>query len=59
VEHARHIGRPQPSHHATAGFPGWRSHRSKTLDERSSGGTQRSVPPRPEPGAAGGGAVRL
>src|SRR6185436_10088631 len=39
VEHARHIGRPHPSHRATAGLPGCRSHRSRTLDERSSGGT--------------------
>ncbi len=39
VEHARHIGRPHPSHRATAGLPGWRSHRSSTFDERSSGGT--------------------
>src|SRR5215208_6089354 len=39
VEHARHIGRPHPSHRATAGLPGCRSHRSRTFDERSSGGT--------------------
>src|SRR4029453_7775750 len=39
VEHARHIGRPQPSHRATAGLPGCLSHRSRTFDERSSAGT--------------------
>jgi hypothetical protein len=36
VEHARHIGRPHPSHHATAGLAGCLSHRSRTFDERSS-----------------------
>src|SRR4029453_15561375 len=39
VEHARHIGRPHPSHRATAGLPGCLSHRSRTFDERSSAGT--------------------